>query len=103
MTEYEFAKKCEDVAYDVLTAWTTELTCYYDESPYRKKEFVLEAYHHWGSAYCDWDGTCKRSKLFQALRECGATNISGKVTWNRVEIIFNMKKRLKNKVEPKKE
>lgn len=93
MTEEEFAKKCRDAAYRYLTAWSDYVRCYHDTSPYRKKEFVLTAYHRWGSAYCDWEGG--RSDLFRILRECGATNISGYVKWNRVEIIFNMKKRLK--------
>lgn len=95
MTDEEFAKKCRDAAYKELTCWSDYVSCWRSYDEWRKKDFELTAYHKWGTAYCSWEG--RRNKLIQILKECGATNISGKVTWNRVDLIFNMKKRLRDK------
>ena len=95
MTDDEFAKLCRDKCSNYLTCWADYVKCWREYDEYRKKDFELTAYHKWGSVYCDWTGA--RGELFRILKECGATNISGKVTWNRVDLIFNMKKRLRDK------
>lgn len=87
-----FQEKCEKIARDVLTIWSDDVRCFYDGSPYSKRDFVIKASHNWGSSYCDWEATYAKSKLFEKLREAGATNIIGYVKWNRVDIAFDIKK-----------
>ena len=89
MSDEEFIKKCEDAAYDVLTAWAKYIRCCETNG---KKQFYLEASHSWGTAYCDWSDS--KRELFKALENIGAVSISGKIKWNYVEIYFNKRKRL---------
>ena len=86
-----FEEKCERIAQDVLTTWSDNVRCFYDGSIYSKRDFVITASHHWGSAYCSWDLYTKRT-LFSRLQQAGATNIIGYVGWNRVYIAFDIKK-----------
>ena len=88
----EFADQCYSAAYKVLTAWVDDdsFRCYWDNSPYAIKQFVLEARHKWGTAYCYWDSDTK-TDLTRELRNLGAANIKMKVEWNRVVCTFDMK------------
>lgn len=88
----KIAKQIESGAYGILTCWAKDIHVSYYEKPEYKRNYGLHAYHSWGSAYCDWDG-CK-SELVNMLRENGATNIVGTVKWNRVELYFDLKKRV---------
>jgi len=86
----KFEQDCKSVATNVLSSWTDNVHCYYDGHPYfAKRDYVLKASHSWGTAYCDWSD--KKAELFSALREAGATNIIGTVTYNRVDIAFDIK------------
>lgn len=93
MTEKEFRDNIRSKASGILTAWADYVKVgYYGNDPYAKRKYGLHAYHKWGSLYCSWEG--HKQELIEMLRENGATNISGKVTWNRVELYFDPKKRV---------
>lgn len=89
MDTKEFMKKCEDASYGVLTAWARHIRCYEVNG---RRRFYLSASHSWGAAYCDWSDD--KWELFNALKNAGAVNISGKVGWNYVDVYFDMSKRL---------
>ena len=91
------ADKIRSDAYSILTAWVTDLYVSYYEKPYYKRNYGLHAYHHWGSAYCDWEGCRCKPELISMLRANGATNIVGTVKWNRVELYFDLKKSVDKK------
>ena len=93
MKNVEVADKIQRNAERILTAWLDYVVVNYcgDDA---KRKYALHAYHKWGTAYCDWKSTGVEFELKQMLKECGATYISGKVTWNRVDIYFNLKKSL---------
>lgn len=86
MDDVYFVEQCTKAARSVLTAWANKIICYEVSG---KKQFCLEADHSWGTAYCDW--SIHKYALIEALQKAGATNISGKVTWNYVRLYFNKK------------
>ena len=88
MTNKEFAAKCTNVAKYVLTAWCDDVVC---GSTDGKKQFCLMAHHSNWSVCCDWSNS--KNKLFDALRDAGAVNISGKVRRNFVRIYFDKRQR----------
>ena len=91
------ANKIESRASSILTCWAEYVQVCYYEKPYYKRNYGLHAYHHWGSAYCDWE--YHKSELVAMLRECGATNIVGTCKWNRVEMYFDLKKSVDKKYQ----
>lgn len=85
-----FAKMIETKAYEILSIWTKECRCRYDNSTYAIRQFVLTASHSWGTAYCNWD-IRTRNELKEALREAGATNIKMTGCYNTIYCAFDMK------------
>lgn len=88
----EFEKKCNRIAEEVLSAWANNVYCHYDGSAFSKRDFILQAHHSWGTAYCNWDDYDVKRTLFEKLRAAGASNIIGYVKWNRVDLAFDIKK-----------
>lgn len=97
MKNTKIAEKMEQGAKNILTCWAKDVHISYYEGAFYKRSYGLHAYHSWGSAYCDWEG--RKPELVAMLRKCGATNIVGTVKWNRVELYFDLKKRLPKEEE----
>lgn len=94
----EFAKRCEDIATEVFSIWG-ESHCYWDNSPYAVRQFVLTASHRWGTAYCSWNDE-DRLELEEKLRAIGATSIKVSIfKWDRVYITFNLKVQEQKRLE----
>lgn len=94
MTVDEFWDKVSSIATRHFgSAWSE----YCNTEKVGARSFRVSAYHKWGTAYCDY--SWRKDNFFCDLYNAGATGIKGKVEWNRVDVLFDMKKSLIKKEE----
>jgi len=105
MTEKEirrqFLQNCQNASKPVFSVWAkyVKITekrsweCY-------KGEYMLDAYHSWGTDHCYWDDIDTYSELKQRLKELGAVNIHFKIKkWNRCVVTFSLAKKMLKEAE----